>query len=116
MSHAKHATLPSAPPLMCATAVCPYEARILVRRNRTERRVGLLNPVHVPYGAWLNLCHSCDERKVHQESVDYCALMGLHTPQEQRAWCLAQIKRSADMLRPEPTLREPGQDESEVSA
>ena len=66
--------------------------------------------MHVAYGAWLTLCHACDDRRVHEENSEYCKAMGLDTPAKQREWCLAQIKRGADMLRPQPRMREPGED------
>lgn len=114
MSRAK-IPAPSAPPLMCANGGCPYEARVRVRRRRTERKQGLPNPIHVSYGPWLNLCHSCDDTRVRSENLEYCLMMGLDTPAKQRAWCLEQMKRGADMLRPTVT-REPGQDDEEVIA
>ena len=104
------------PPFLCATAGCPYEARVRVRRHKAQRVEGKPNPVHVPYGPWMNLCHSCDDRKHREESVEYCNLMGLDTPAKQRAWCIEAFKRKGDMLRPRATLREPGQDDEEIAA
>mgnify|MGYP001612758582 FL=1 len=98
------------PPLLCATAGCPHNARVRVRRAKPEWQKGKPNPVSVPHGAWLNLCHACEDRIRHEENVEYCKLMGLDTPAKQRAWCLAQVKRGTDMLRPERALREPGQE------
>ena len=101
------------PPLLCATAGCPNEARVRVRHYRAEWAPNKPNPIHVPYGPWSNLCHACDDRKHHAESVEYCKLMGLDTWQKQREWCLRQLKRGAEMLRPEPRMREPGEDTEE---
>jgi len=105
------------PSLMCGTAGCAYDARVRVRRNKAQWAIGKPNPVHVPYGPWLNLCHSCDDRRHHQESIEYCELMGLDTPAKQRTWCLDQIKRGKDMLNSQPKaleflppMREPGED------
>ena len=106
---------PPLPPLMCATAGCPNDARVRVRRHKAQWAEGKPNPVHIPYGAWLNLCRSCDDRRHHQESVEYCALMGLDTPEKQRAWCIAQMKHGVAMLRPQLPLREPGQDDEEIA-
>lgn len=97
------------PPLMCATAGCPNDARVRTRRNRAERVSGKPNPVHVPFGPWLNLCWACDDRRHLQEAREYCELMGLDTFAKQKAWCLNEFKRGKNML--VPTLREPGQDE-----
>ena len=94
-------------PLLCATAGCPHEAKVRVRRTKAEWVTGKPNPVAIAYGAWLNLCYECEHRTSAEENRDYCKLMGLDTPEKQRAWCLAQLKRGVDMLRPE---REPGQE------
>jgi len=83
---------------------------VRVRRLRAERKQGLSNPVHVPHGAWLVLCHSCDDRKRHQENAEYCKLTGLDTPAVQRAWCLEQLKRGI-LGRDRELMREPGSDD-----
>lgn len=100
-------------PILCATAGCPYEARVRVRRRRIERVAGKPNPVAIPHGPWLNFCFPCDDRRHRDEAEESCVLMGLDTPAKQRAWCIAQLRRKADMLRPEKELREPGQDADE---
>jgi len=107
---------PPVPPLMCATAGCPHDAKVRVRRRRTILMPDKPNPVHVAHGAWLNLCHACDDRMNHEQNKQYCNAMGLDTPAKQRAWCLEQIRRGKNMLQAEVTLREPGQDEGEVTA
>jgi hypothetical protein len=101
---------------MCATAGCPNDAKIRVKRKRVVIVPDKPNPVHVAYGAWLTLCHACDDALNRKQNQEYCAAMGLDTPAKQRAWCLKQLGRGAGMLQAEPTLREPGQDDEEVTA
>lgn len=101
---------PATPPLMCATAACPYNAAVKVRRRRVLPDKP--NPKHVPYGPWLNLCHSCDDRRVHDENADYCQAMGLATPCAQHEWSLQQL--GLTLTRAPAYTREPGQDDDQV--
>ena len=102
---------PSRPPLMCATAGCPYDAKVRVRRHKPQPVAGRPYPAFIAYGGWLTLCHTCDDRRHHQESVEYCNLMGLDTPAKRREWYRVQSKRRLKMLMPEQPMREPGSDD-----
>lgn len=111
----KTETVALAPPLLCATAGCPYDARVRVRRREAQWVKGFPNPVHVAVGAWINLCHSCDDQRIRRENLEYCKLMGLDTPTKQREWCRANMRAILEP-KPGPAMREPGQDEGEISA
>lgn len=107
---------PEHPPAMCATAGCPYDARVRVKRRRVVVVAEKPNPIHVLYGAWLNLCHVCNDRLVHEQNLEYCKAMDLDTPAKQRLWCLEQIKRGIGRREDESPLREPGADVGEAFA
>jgi hypothetical protein len=104
---------PTAPPLMCATAGCPNDAKVKVQRHRTVTVPDKPHPVHVAHGAWLNVCHACEDRIRRKENEEYCAATGIDTPAKQRRWCLTQLRRGALLPR---VSREPGQDDEEVTA
>jgi hypothetical protein len=97
---------------MCANAGCPNDAKIKGRRRRVNRMPDRTNPIHVAHGAWLNMCHACDDALRRKENQEYCAAMGLDTPAKQRVWCLDQLKRPDRIM--QHSLREPGQDEGEM--
>ena len=105
---------PAPPAIMCATAGCPSDAKIKVRRRHVNRMPDRPNPVHVHHGAWLNLCHACEDALRRRENYEYCTAMGLDTPAKQRSWCMQQLKAPDRILHRAP--REPGQDDEEVTA
>lgn len=96
---------PKYEPLMCATAGCPYDAKIRTRRKKAQWVNGKV--AHVPYGPWLNLCVQCDDRKHREEAGEYCLQMGLDTPEKQRAWCISKIKTV--IKRPDTRPEEPAE-------
>jgi hypothetical protein len=59
------------PPLLCATAGCPYEAKV---RRRVDAR-------------WMNLCCACDDRHMRSENLGWCIEHGLDTAEKQKAFC-----------------------------
>lgn len=92
-------------PLMCATAGCPYDAIVRVKTNKL----------------WLNLCHSCDDKRVHKANLEWCLERGLDTPEKQRAYCREilskeQFKSRAftKLRQAVAQIREPGQDDEEI--
>lgn len=68
---------PPQPPLMCATAGCPYEARI---RRRVDAR-------------WMNLCCACDDRHMRSENQAWCIEHGYETVEKQKDYCKSIIAK-----------------------
>jgi len=86
---------PERPALSCDRCVDPARVRV-----RTA-------------AGWQNLCHKCDDRRIHAEGEDYCNTHGLDTLEKQKAYCRAMLKRGIAKSAP---AREPGQDDKEATA
>jgi len=103
----------SHPPLLCATAGCPYEAR--VRVGKLVQVKGLNGPLHGVYtGPWLNLCHSCRDEHVRRENLEWCKAHGLDTPEKQREFRLTILKKG--IVKRAVRDRRPGDDDEVIAA
>ena len=105
---------PPAPPLPCATPDCHYEARVKVGVKRLRatpdgRQVLLEGP------PWTLLCHSCNDKRVRAENKQWCIEHGFDTVEKQREFVRGQIK-NIGMKREPVTMREPGDDDEEITA
>lgn len=96
--YAKH------PPKLCAIAGCHNDARVRVRRRRWAQDGKRIKPK--AHGPWLEVCYADSDKLVHEENQQVCELMGLTTPESQRAFLAGK-----GIIKP---MREPGQDEEEA--
>ena|SRR3990167_605752 len=92
---------PPAPPLLCATAGCPYDARVRVRVNKL----------------WLNLCHACDDKRARADNLKWCLDRGLDTVEKQKAYCREILVKGhfkshqfTKLREAAGRMREPGED------
>lgn len=86
---------PERPETPCARCVDPA-------RVRARTTVG-----------WQNLCHKCNDRRLHNEAEEFCKREGLDTLEKQQEYCRTVMRRGIVKSAP---VREPGQDEEEFRA
>lgn len=89
---------PEIKPLLCATAGCPYDAKVRSKSGKI----------------WLNLCIKCDDERIHKINKEWCLERGLDTSLKQQTYCKTLAKTGRLKL---PIFnREPGEDETYVQA
>lgn len=93
------------PSPICASAGCPYEARVRV----------IVKP-HL----WQNLCHACSDARAHKDNLQWCIDRSLDSVEKQRTYCREILtkgifkSRTFTKIRQAATItREPGQDDEE---